>query len=447
MMGRQEPGEALFYEFRLEDHVPADHPLRKIDRLLDLTELRAGLRDLYSHTGRPSVDPELMIRMLIVGYLYGIRSETRLCQEVHLNLAYRWFCKLGLDGRVPDRSTFSKNRHGRFAEGDVLRRVFELVVARCMEAGIVGGIGALVDGSTVEADANRDKRDSPDKITDVWNQAERYSRPVQAYLDELDEAGTPQPNGSGKKPKGPKYISATDPQAAWSLKDGPGRFSYETNYLVDDLNGVIVDVEATPARLSQEIVAAKVMLERSKEYGFKPISLAADKSYGTSPFLAWLEERKITQYIPVLDRTKQTDGKLTREAFTHDAERDVFVCPEGRDLKLRADIPERRLKRYQGNKKTCGACPIKASCTDAPSRSLAVSTDEPLREKVRAIAETEAYQSARRRRKKVEMLFAHLKRHLGLKRLRLRGLSGATEEFLLAATAQNLKRLAKLAPV
>ena len=148
----------------------------------------------------------------------------------------------------------------------------------------------------------------------------------------------------------------------------------------------------------------------------------------------------------MLDRTKQTDGKLTREAFTYDAERDMFICPQGHDLKLRADMPERRQKRYQGNTKICAACPIKASCTDAPSRSLAVSTDEPLREKVRALAETEAYQDARRRRQKVEMLFAHLKRHLGLKRLRLRGLSGAKEEFLLAATAQNLKRLAKMAP-
>ena len=274
----------------------------------------------------------------------------------------------------------------------------------------------LVDGSTIEADANRDKRDGPDKITDAWDHSERITRPVQAYLDDLDAAGPPQPNSSGKKPKGPKYISETDPQAAWSLKDGPGRFSYETNYLVDDLNGVIVDMEATPARLSQEIVVTKKMLERSKEYGFTPISRAADKSYGTSPLLAWLEDREIIQYIPVLDRTKQTDGKLTREAFKRDIERDVFICPQGHELKLRADSPERRLKRYQGNAKICGACPIKANCTDAPSRNLSVSTDEPLREQLRVLAGTASYKRARRKRKKVEMLFAHLKRHLGLKR-------------------------------
>ena len=210
--------------------------------------------------------------------------------------------------------------------------------------------------------------------------------------------------------------------------------------------GLVPRQHSTGGRTVLGRITKRGMLDRSKGYGFTPKSLAADKSYGTSPFLSWLEDRKITQYIPVLDRTKQTDGKLTREAFTHDAERDVFVCPQGHDLKLRADIPERRLKRYQGKKRVCRACPIKATCTDAPSRSLAVLTDEPLREKVRTIAATDAYQDARRRRKKVEMLFAHLKRHLALKRLRLRGLSGAKEEFLLAATAQNLKRLAKLAP-
>lgn len=141
MMGRLEAQENLFYRFRIEDHVSQDHLLRQIDWLLDFDAIRAELAALYSHTGRPSVDPELMLRMLLIGYLYGIRSERRLVEEIHLNLAYRWFCKLGLEGRVPDRSTFSKNRHGRFADGDVLRRLFESVVEKCIDFGIVGGHG------------------------------------------------------------------------------------------------------------------------------------------------------------------------------------------------------------------------------------------------------------------------------------------------------------------
>ena len=153
MMGaRRVMQEALFYGFNLERHVPDDHLLRKIDRFVDLSEVRAHLGPYYSDVGRPSIDPELMIRMLIVGYCLGIRSERRLCDEVHLNLAYRWFCRLGLDGDVPDHSTFSKNRHGRFRESDLLRKLFETVVARCMKEGAVGGEAFAVDASIIVAD-------------------------------------------------------------------------------------------------------------------------------------------------------------------------------------------------------------------------------------------------------------------------------------------------------
>ena len=444
MMGQIKEQGQLFYRFRMEDHVPAGHLLRQVDGFLDFSSLRAELAPLYSHTGRPSVDPELMIRMLLVGYLFGIRSETRLCEEVHLNLAYRWFCRLGLEGAVPDRSTFSKNRHGRFAEGDVLRRVFEMVVAACAKAGLIGGSGALVDGSTVHADANRDKRASPDEIGDIWQAKETVSGPVRAYLEDLEASVVANP-APGPRHKPPKYISETDPQAAWSLKDGPGRFSYEVNYLADDKHAIIVDVAATPARLSQEIVAAKEMLDRQVS-GFSPSSIAADKSYGTGPFLSWLLERSITPYIPVLDRKGQTDGKMTRDAFTYDAERDVFTCPQGHDLPLRSVNAETRVKRYKAKASQCGECPLRSRCTDAPFRTVIRLMDEEARQIVRDLAKTDAFQVARARRKKVEMLFAHLKRWLKLTRLRLRGLSGANEEFLLAATAQNLKRLAKLRP-
>src|SRR6195256_398272 len=155
MMGEQRVQEALFYEFSLEQHVPADHLLRSIDRFVELGELRRELAAFYSNLGRPSVDPELMIRMLLVGYCVGIRSERRLCDEVHLNLAYRWFCRLGLDGDVPDHSTFSKNRHGRFRASDLLRRLFETVLRRCLDEGLVGKENLAVDASLIKADANR----------------------------------------------------------------------------------------------------------------------------------------------------------------------------------------------------------------------------------------------------------------------------------------------------
>jgi len=188
MMGpRQEAQAALFYEFSLEDHVPQDHLLRSIDRFVDLTSIRAHLAEFYSHTGRPSVDPELLIRMLLIGYCFGIRSERRLCEEVHLNLAYRWFCRLDLSDRVPDHSTFSKNRHGRFRESELLRHLFETTVARCIEEGLVSGQRMAIDASLIEADAN--KQNSTPK--EEWDASSidpaDAPRAVREYLDTLDE--------------------------------------------------------------------------------------------------------------------------------------------------------------------------------------------------------------------------------------------------------------------
>jgi transposase len=213
MMGQLPAGQStLFYDFCLEDHVPPDHFLRQIDRILDLSELRKHLAPSYSHTGRPSIDPELMIRMLIIGYCYGIRSERRLCEEVNLNLAYRWFCRLGLEEQVPEHSTFSKNRHGRFRESDTLRFVFEQVLHRCIAEGLVGGEGFAIDASVIKADANRQRGVSRDEVMD-WGDIHAVPRPVCEYLARLDEE-----NGD-KTP--PKNISVTDPAAQWTA--APGR--------------------------------------------------------------------------------------------------------------------------------------------------------------------------------------------------------------------------------
>jgi transposase len=213
MMGpRQIAQGALFYEFSIEDHVPADHLLRQVDRFVDLSEIRSFLAPFYSATGRPSVDPELMIRMLIVGYCFGIRSERRLCDEVHLNLAYRWFCRLDLADAVPDHSTFSKNRHGRFRESDLFRHLFESVLARCIAEGLVGGDGFGVDASLIKADASRyTKVEAKD-----WSAPETVTRATREYLDTLDDAAF-----GGATPVQPKTLSPSDPE---SLSEKPLRW-------------------------------------------------------------------------------------------------------------------------------------------------------------------------------------------------------------------------------
>ena len=228
-MGERRVGQdALFYEFSLERHVPVDHLLRSIDRFVDLSGVRAHLRPFYSEIGRPSIDPELMIRMLLVGYCFGIRSERRLCEEVHLNLAYRWFCRLGLQGGVPDHSTFSKNRHGRFRDCDLLRKLFETTVQRCISEGLVGGDGFAADASLIKADANKQRSAEGSEAVD-WEAMAATRRSVREYLDTLDDAAW----GAASEVR-PKFISKSDPAAQWTgaLK-GHAVFAYAANYLID----------------------------------------------------------------------------------------------------------------------------------------------------------------------------------------------------------------------
>ena len=250
MMGRQTGDQAsLFYEFRLEDRIPRDHLLRRINVVVGpvMDGVCGQLKPYYSEIGRPSVDPELMIRMLIVGYCFGLRSERRLTQEVELHLAYRWFCRLDLDDKVPHHSTFSENRLHRFRESDVFRRLFENVVAACMAAGLVKGEGFAVDASVMEANASRYHGKAPDEI--VWAEPERQTRAVREYLAGLEAENEPNPD---RKP--PKVISPSDPCSAWTAKANKRvQFGYGLNYLVDTENAVIVDVEPTPARTYDEV--------------------------------------------------------------------------------------------------------------------------------------------------------------------------------------------------
>ena len=276
MMGRQGGNqEPLFYSFSLEDHVPADHLLRGIDHFLDLRELHQHLAPHYSNTGRPSIDPALMIRMLVIGYCFGIRSERRLCEEVHLNLAYRWFCRLGLEDNIPDHSTFSKNRHGRFRQSDAFRHVFESVLRRCMTEGLVGGEGFAIDASVVRADANR-ARGVPGGEAAHWKRNENSSRAVREYLDALEVANPPEVS--------PKSVSLTDPAARYTAAPGgPAFYAYSTNYLVDVDAGIIVDVEATPAFRTDEVNATRTMIDRVEErFEMKPTRLIGDMAYGLS---------------------------------------------------------------------------------------------------------------------------------------------------------------------
>lgn len=433
----------LFYSFSLDEAVPDDHPVREIAAVLDLSWVHAELAPYYPELGRPSIDPVLMIRMLIVGYVFAIRSERALCRDVRVNLAYRWFCGLSIEDKIPDHSAFSRARNDRFRDSDVFRSVFERVVGACIAAGLVGGEGFAVDASLIMADANK-QRSIPGS---QWNKeldAQAVSRATKEYLATLDDAAF----GAASEVT-PKFVSPSDPAAQWTgAMRGPAFFAYADNYLIDVKSGIIMDVEASRAIRQAEVGAAKIMIERTEQrFDIKPTRLAADTAYGAGATLDWLvNDKKIAPHIPVIDKSNREDGTFSREDFSFDKERDLYTCPAGKVLTTTGKlVNDGETLLYLASTRDCRSCLFKMKCCPkTPFRRIPRSIYEQARDVARALVKTEAFEQSRHDRKRVEMLFAHLKRILRLGRLRLRGPRGAQFEFTLAAIAQNLRRLAKL---
>jgi transposase len=444
MMGRLNHDQGqLFYSFCLDEAVPDDHLVRQIAGVLDLSWVHCELAPYYAKLGRPSIDPVLMIRMLIIGYVFAIRSERALCRDVQVNFAYRWFCGLSIEDKIPDHSAFSRARNERFRDSDIFRSVFERVVGVCLAAGLVGGEGFAVDASLVVADANK-QRSIPGSEWRNGLDAQAASRAAKEYLATLDAAAF----GAASRVT-PKFVSPSDPAAQWTgAMRGPAFFAYADNYLIDVKFGIIMDVEASRAIRQAEVGAAKTMIERTEErFDIKPERLAADTAYGSGANLNWLvKDKKIAPHIPVIDKSKRDDGTFSRDDFTFDKERNVYVCPAGKVLATTGKlVNDGETLLYLASTGDCRTCLFKAQCCPkTPFRRIPRSIYEEARDVARALAKTEAFERSRHDRKRVEMLFAHLKRILRLGRLRLRGPRGAQFEFTLAAIAQNLRRLAKL---
>ena len=412
--------------------------MRSIDRFVELGELRRELTPFYSSTGRPSVDPELIIRMLIVGYCFGIRSERRLCEEVHLNLAYRWFCRLGLNCPVPDHSTFSKNRHGRFRQSDLLRRLFETVLQRCIREGLVGGEGFAVDASLIQG--GRQPTEGHSRVRRAFRLRPRVGQSRSIY-SVLDDAAF----GAATEVR-PKFISPSDPAARWTgAHGGQAFFGYSTNYLIDVENAIIVDVEATTAIRQAEVLAAKRMIERSMQrFGLYPAKLMGDSAYGSAEMLGWLvHEHGIEPHVTVFDKSARKDGTFAREDFTYDRAGDVYICPGGKTLTTtgtQVNDGATMLSLSDEQERLCGLClqRLAAVRTTSFARCHARSTKAlatwPARSHDRGKAASRGA-CARKSRCCSRTSNASC---LKLDRLRLRrGPNGAHDEFLLAATARD----------
>jgi len=437
MMGQHDRSEALFYYFRLEDEIPENHLLRLIDKHISFEFVRQQLKDRYSEMGRPSVDPELLLRILLIGYLYGITSERKLVEELRMHLAWRWFTGLGFDQEIPHHSTFSKNRHGRFQESKLFEELFEQIVKQCVEVGLVPGKHLSVDGSFVEANAAKESRIPRGQLAE----AAQVNQSVRQYLVELEQR-----NPVEEPVHEQEQVSTTDPDSTYATKGGtPARLGYYDNYLVDNQSCVIVGVQATAARMSQETVAAQDMLTRFTQWqGRTPESVAADTTYGNGEFLQWLADRSITPYMRTRDSAlRKNNPGYGPERFTYQPESNTYRCPAGEQLNYVGLNVRNRAHAYIGSAKRCGACSQKAQCTTGRYKYLAIHIHESVRQRARELAQTPQFAKAQRQRKKVEALFAELKNQIGLRRLRLRRMKFVREQFFLAAVAQNMKRLVR----
>jgi len=442
MMGQHTRSESLFYYFRLEDHVPENHLLRLIDRHVSFDFVREMLRDSYSETGRPSIDPEVLLRILLIGYIYGVTSERKLVEELRMHLAWRWFTGLGFDQEIPDHSTFSKNRHGRFQESNVFQELFERIVDQCIGAGLVKAEHVAVDGSFIEADANGSTRIPHEQLAEVA----LVKRNVREYLADIE-----QENPVERCRNEQDRVSTTDPDATLYTKgDRPAHLGYLDNYLMDNESCVILGVEPTQARLSEESVAARDMITRfADRRGCFPRSVAADAGYGSGKFLTWLEQRCIVSYIPLRQHfaPKGEEPIYGIDRFTYDSGNDSYQCPEGKQLNYVGIKVASRSRIYRATPAKCRNCPQKAQCTSASFRQVIVHIDEATRARARERISGPAYRVAQRKRRKIEALFAELKNRIGMRRARLRRMKYVREQFLLAATVQNLKRLVKFLTV
>jgi hypothetical protein len=352
-----------------------------------------------------------------------------------MHLAWRWFTGLGFDHEIPHHSTFSKNRHGRFQESNLFQQLFEEIVNRCEQAGLVKGEHMSVDGSFIQANADHHSRVPREQLAEVA----KVNHTVREYLVELEQENPIEP----PVPQQDK-VSTTDPDSTYATKGGPARLGYYDNYLVDNASCVIVGVQATPARLSQESVAARDMIERYRErYGYLPQTLAADTTYGNGELLQWLDERGIAPYIRVKENPAATTDLYGIDKFTYVPEENCYICPEGKLLKYVGVNPLNRTHLYYSTVKRCRDCSQKSRCTRGKYRTLAIHICEPARQRAHALAQTPAFAISQRARRKVEALFAELKNYIGLRRLRLRRMRFVREQFYLAATAQNLKRLVR----
>ena len=458
MQGKKEFGGKLFCDINIMELIGEDHLLVRLDKALDLDWIREATRKYYSHTGRPSVDPVALVKMLLIGYLYGIPSERRLAEEVRLNIAYRWFSGYNLDEETPNHSVFSKAR-ARFGR-ELFLLVFKDVLSRCAEAGLLKGDALLVDCTIIDADA------SMKSLVELSGSPEEYWR----KLDEEEKTKSnrgPKPGGGGRElgkhfkgekadpekmgkrttKKNASYLnkkSESDPDATVYYQPGRGVSLAYKVHVVADTSGIITAVTATPSAVHESSKLPEVLDQHEESLPLPP-AIAADSKYGSDEALTFLQEEKGMRTAIPLPGDFKKGKRFPREQFTYDEDSDSYTCPAGKSLERKSKDSKRKIVIYRGKPEDCLSCEFRHKCIGktAGARHLARPYG-----KVRENAEEfkcsdKGMELLAARKTILEGLFGEAKRCHGLRRAKQRGVEKVEVQALLIATALNIKRLLK----
>jgi transposase len=443
-MLREHDNRQIGMEFvSIEELVPKDHLLRKIDRVIDFGFIREKVNGLYcADNGRPAIDPVVLFKMLFLGYLYGVRSERQLVREIQVNVAYRWFIGFGLTDKIADASTFSQNRRRRFRESTIYQEIFDGIVEQAFHRRLISGRVLYSDSTHLKASANKNKF-----------KKEQIEESTRGYLAELEAAIDADRKAHGKKSLPTKAqeperkevkVSTTDPDSGYMVRDGkPEGFFYLDHRTVDGKHNLITDSHVTPANVHDSIPYLERLDRQCEHFGFEVEAVGLDAGYMTAPICKGLEAREIYGVIGYR-RPTHRDGYLRKRDFHYDADLDGYLCPNGQLLTYRTTNRE-GYREYRSDPKLCCVCPLLASCTQNAQKIKTVTRHvwEESRERVDAHRLTEEGRRIYKRRKEtIERSFADGKELHGQRYVRMRGLLRAQEQCLLAAACQNMKKMA-----
>ena len=443
MMGEKGTKGPMFCYVTLEQLVPQDHFLRSILDVVDFSFIRGKVKHLYSHTGQPSVDPVVLIKIMLIGYLYDITSERRLMQEIQVNLAYRYFIGYELEETIPDHSTLSKNRNQRFKDS-TFQKIFDEIVSQCKAYGLIEGDEIAFDSTAVQANASLSSLE-PRKVElrpDEYIKKVAQENPVE---DDEDQKETSKSKDSKKKVKltNKDHVSKTDPDCAITKKPGKGVMLAYSNHLgVDTKERIIVGVVATPSDVSDDKLLIPMLERASEKFGIEPKRIIADTKYGTAANFKELDDMGAEAFIPV-QKYKNKKGLFDQDDFSFYPKEDVFICPEGKRLEFFRYGKTKDTRRYRAEKSDCLSCPQRCKCTTSKNgRMVDRNIHQDLMDKAKARMKTpRGKRAAKRRMTTSETINAEAKTCHGLTRCRYRGQDNAQKQFLMTALTQNIKRM------